>query len=61
MQKKKVHTSEKFKPLFACSEPSPACYVVLCVYKVILNSFKKYNVLFLYRFLVNFYGKGQFM
>ena len=46
---------------FACSEPSPASYMVPCVYEVILNSFKKYKILVLYHFLVNFYGQGQFM
>ena len=59
--KKKVHSSKEFKPLFACSEPSLACYLVPCVYKVILYSFKKYKILVLYRFLVYFYGQGQFM
>ena len=58
---KKVHSSKEFKPLFVCSEPGPACYMVPCVYKVFLNSFKKYNILALYHFLVNFYGQGQFV
>ena len=31
---KKVHSSKEFTPLFACSEPSPACYLVPFVYKV---------------------------
>ena len=33
-KKKHVHSSEEITPLFACSEPSPACYMVPCVYKV---------------------------
>ena len=32
--KKNVHSSKEFTPLFACSEPTPACYMVPCVYKV---------------------------
>ena len=58
---KKKKISKEFKPLFACSEPSPACYMVPCVYKVILNSFKKYKIIVFHRFLVNFYGQGQFI
>ena len=33
-KKKNVHSSKEFTNLFACSEPSPACYMVACVYKV---------------------------
>ena len=35
--------------------------MVSCIYKGIPNSFKKYKILVLYRFLVRFYGQGQFM
>ena len=58
---KKVHSSKESKPLFAYSEPSPAYFKVPRFYKVILNSFKKYNILVLYGFLVNFYSQSQFM
>ena len=56
---KKVHSSKESKPFFACFEPGPDFCMAPCVYKVILKSFKKYNILVLYRFLVNFYGQGQ--
>ena len=58
---KNVHSSKESKPLFSYSEPSPGYFKVPCFYKVILNSFKKYNILVLYRFLVNFYSQSQFM
>ena len=57
----KVHSSKEFKLLFVCSEPSPACYMVLCVYNFIQNSLMKYNILVLCRFWVNFYGQSQFI
>ena len=58
---KEVHSSKEFTPFFSCSELNLACYVVPCVYKVVLNSFKEYETLVLYRFLVKFYGQPQFM
>ena len=58
---KEVHSSKEFTSFFACSEPNLTCCVVPCVYKVILNSFKKYEILVLYHFLVKFYGQPQFI
>ena len=56
---KKVHGSKEFTPLFACSEPSPICYMVPCVYKVILNSLKEYKILVLYRFFGKIFWSGS--
>ena len=33
-KRRNVHSFKEFTPLFACSEPRPACYMVACVYKV---------------------------